>query len=170
VCKIPDDPKLAPHVPASYLLIASKASTINGGYKPVLSVITARHAHGVWPLYYRTAFKNTLVAGDCCFLYAGSRGATVVGRATVKSNSPLARSALWFEDEELLVDRPDRVLTLVNWTMFAAPVSIRPLLPSLDLCRHRTVNWGAFMQGGCKRLTDHDARLLNRAAEKANRK
>ena len=72
----------------------------------------------------------------------------------------------WFEEEDYLVDVPYKVLNLKNITIFDNPFYVRENLEEMSFfsnLKHSAegrLNWGAYMQGGCKLLPQSDAKLI----------
>jgi hypothetical protein len=127
-----------------------------------MKVAAARMKRRLWPLYWRTSFSKLLAPGDTCYIYAAGQsegGRSIVGKAVIGSIEPWNGRDDWFEHDNLLVDEPAKVIRFEQAEAFE-PLALWPFVNQLDLTRRTEHNWGAFMQGGCKRLTDHDVGII----------
>ena len=121
-----------------------------------------RLAAGRWPIYRATPNRAALAADDAVAIYLAGHAlhsGCVVARTTIvrvrtwRSGSPV-------DPTKYDTDRPDFVLELGPADFLNPPVELRPLLPLLSIAPKNLSNWGSVLQGGCRRLTIEDWRLL----------
>lgn len=149
----------------TYLLLSSDVYDVNDAIASAYNVASERLKRKVWPLYPRTSFAKFIQPGDLCMIYiAGKKkfSRMIVATATV-ADVKEARRSDWFELEELLVDSPNRIIFFDQVTYVSVPVPLRELLSKLELTKFSANNWGAYMQGGCKRLSRHDVNVIQGA-------
>lgn len=71
--------------------------------------------------------------------------------------------------EKYVTGIPTDRIELENVVLFDPPVSIRPLLARLDFIKHKQ-KWGAYLQGGCRRIATSDFEKFVRAASGSSKK
>ena len=153
----------------SYLMVTSRLEGVNGKIHDAHVVAKNRLKRKEWAIYAGTSFKDKIAPGDSLFFYIGKTAAkfsgfqySILAKADVISIRQDRRMNDWFEMEDFFVDEPYKILNLGNIKILEKPFSIKRNLKKLDLVNRSTTNWGAYMQGGCKRLTPGDTKLLNK--------
>jgi hypothetical protein len=152
----------------SYLLVTSGLEGLSGEVLSAVEVANNRLEKQEWAIYSRTKFKDKILTGDSVFIYVGHTSQkhdayrySIIAKADIVSIRQDRRMGNWFEMENYFVDMPHKILKLGNIKRFKNPFSIKSNLRKLDLVNGTTSNWGAYMQGGCKRLTAKDVKLFN---------
>ena len=146
-----------------YLFICSDTETIEGN-ESAKNITIERLNKCLWPLYRGTKNRRLIKAGDCCLFYLAGRndGAQhVIASGMVKSTEQWSIEKGVIDDVDLLSGMPEQVIHLHN-IKFIKPVSIRSHLDELSFIpKDRTHSWGGALQGGCRKLTEEDYKVLS---------
>lgn len=158
---------------SNYWIFVSADFSRNYLSKPsAYQVAVYRLKQRMWGINSRTRYKTWLRPGDFVVVYAtGKRefGKCFVG--SCKIGSPLMsttgriREAIDSPTGELIHQSPFYV-TLTKTKLFPTPVSIRPLLKSLEfIVASASPIWGLMMQGGVVRISRQDFALIRQRSE-----
>ena len=149
-----------------FILICTDTERVDGDFFPAIEVAMARMRKHAWPLYEHTKNRRRLGAGDNCIVYlAGDSAArqTVIATAEVLAIRPCTAHERALDDTSLLVDPPAHLVLLGAVREFARPIPIAGLLTRLSFVPSNLAKWGSVMQGGCRRIPQHDFDLLTSA-------
>lgn len=152
-----------------YLFVVSgERDSASGRRTLARELLQRRLAVGRWPLNARTPHQRDLVPGDeivfyvagadperSCFVATG-----VVTGPRVESERCNDRGASWIGlARHRLFDVPVSLKTL-----FAKPLEVAPLIPSLAFVKNKE-RWGTYFQGGVRRIPRADFERIIRAAQ-----
>jgi predicted RNA-binding protein len=147
---------------ANYILTTTDAHHIAFERKKVdaFSIANTRLDKMKWPIYRRTSNKENIIPGDFCLIYIGGSknlSKNIIAFSTVDQviddNTPV-------DNLDILTDYPEKILSFKNIYRFEKPVSFKKLLNDLEFVSKNRKYWGVFLQGGCKKICDHDFNLI----------
>ena len=143
----------------TYLLIASRAESINGGYVAAREIVRRRLEALQWPLFKNTPHQGKLVKGDRLIVYvAGEKDRCFVASASVVS---LTNGRDYDADgPEALTNAPFQTLNIDQVCWFAERVPISAIRNLLDFVPKGTNKWGCVLQRGLKAISPKDAALI----------
>lgn len=146
-----------------YLFICSDAETING-QKCAKDIAFVRLNKGLWPLYKGTRNRKSIGIGDACLFYLAGKceGAQqIVATANIDTVEKWGMAKERIDNEDVLSDVPEQVIHLSNVKQIR-PVHIKACLDELSFIpKARSHSWGGALQGGCKKLTEEDYKVLS---------
>jgi hypothetical protein len=148
----------------NYLLVVTTSQRWDGGSVPGFDLAERRLRDREWPLYKNTRNRSVIRSGDQLMVYVAGKGlnsTSVVATATVRKIEKILTPSLYHERKELCVPFADLLIRLDQVVILPSPVPFRAMLSELDCRPTNMAKWGAILQGGCRRLTDHDFTLLS---------
>lgn len=146
----------------NYLLICSDTYRLSGSREAALKVAERRLQKGMWPLYPRTFHAKQVSEKDKFYIYIAGHKEKVYHIVAEFTASAVRgyRSNEWFESDDFFVDIPNRVIDIESFRVFEKPINLKSHVERLELTNFKSKNWGACMQGGCKRLSKKDSEIL----------
>ena len=145
-----------------YIFNSSNAKSLDGKNIAAYSVALARLRKKVWPLYQRTPFRNKISENDKCLIYiSGSSGVFTqhfISNANIKGLKISGIDKL-NEDEYMTYGVPSMYLNLENIAIYKNPINIRDYVNKLAFIGNKD-NWGVYMQGGVRKISNEDYNLL----------
>ena len=121
-----------------------------------IEVFKKRIDSKTWPIFNQTGHKRELEVGDCIMFYkAGNDGQKFLGRAKIASRLKSSQ------------DKMVSNLSIDDVNVWSECPSIREFLTKLSFIKDEH-NWGAYLQGGVKRLTENDYSIITQEAERTN--
>ena len=156
-----------------YLLITSQIETINGFIIDPYDVAMDRLKLGKWAIYQNTFFKDKIKVEDEIYIYIGKTNSknsqyrsSVIASAKIEKIENYNKKNNWFELEKYCIDPPVKLINLKKIKHFKKPFGFRQnfknisFISNIKKSENNTMNWGAYMQGGIKRLTEKDTTLI----------
>jgi len=155
-------------VPNNYLLIGSDAQDVNNCLVSAYEICIRRLARNVWPLYRGTRNRNSIQPTDQCIIYLAGKSnfaQTIVAFAEVgKIRTPRKDEEL-FDGADVMTGLPASVIGFSNLDVLPIPIRMHSLLDFLDFTPTNPAKWGSAMQGGCRRITQHDFEIILNAKQ-----
>ncbi len=156
-----------------YLLITSKIETVNGYTIDPYNVAMDRLKEKKWALYKSTSFKDKIKKDDEIYIYIGKTNAknisftsSIIASAKINNIEDFDKNSEWFETEKYYVDSPVKLIHLNKIKHFKKPFGFREhfkkisFISNIRNSQNNSLNWGAYMQGGIKRLTEDDTSFI----------
>lgn len=155
-----------------YLLITSKIESVSGFSIDPYNVAIDRLKEKKWALYKNTYFKDKIKKDDEIYIYIGKTNSknirftsSIIASAKIEKIEEFTKSSEWFETEKYFVDSPVKLIHLYKIKHFEKPFGFRENFKNISFISkikksQNTANWGAYMQGGIKKLTEDDALLI----------
>jgi len=151
--------------PNYFLMVTSDAEDLAGRQVYATDLVLRRISVQLWPLYKGTKHRRLIDVGDICFFYVGGRGKNRLSfhsQATVKEKDHNPSWDSFEEIDEAFTPQPFIVLKLEKCIIYEHPKPIKPLMKKLGFIGDYP-NWGVYMQGGVKLLSNDDANIIERA-------
>ena len=145
----------------NYLFICTDADSVIGK-SSAHDVAMGRLKKKMWPLYAGTRNRIAIKTGDQCLFYLAGKmqhSQHFIAHAEIEKKSDWKKSDGLVDGDNILSSIPQQVLLLAK-IRFVEPVSIRSFLKDLSFIPITNGNWGAAMQGGCKRMTREDYDII----------
>jgi hypothetical protein len=149
--------------PNYFILIAMGAEDVDGRHVESLDIALHRLDVNKWPIYKGTPNRSRFQRGDHCVVYIGGTGRNAqhfIASAVIDSVMSWESKLGLIDGGDIMTDIPDMALTLCDVHLFAKPVSIRPLLSTLEVIPSSTPRWGIVFQGGCRAISERDFRMI----------
>ena len=156
-----------------YLLITSKIEAASGSTVDLYDVAVDRLKAKKWAVYKSTSFKDKIKVEDEIYIYIGKTNSknisftsSIIASAKIDKIDDFNKKSEWFETDKYFIDSPVKLLSLKNINHFKKPFGFRDnfkrisFMSNIKKSQNNTLNWGAYMQGGIKRLTADDALLI----------
>jgi len=156
-----------------YLLITSKIEAANGSTIDPYNVAIDRLKAKKWAVYRSTSFKDKIKVEDEIYIYIGKTNSknidftsSIIASAKIDKIDDFNKKSVWFEVDRYYVDSPVKLISLKNIKHFKKPFCFRDyfkkvsFISNIKKSQNNTLNWGAYMQGGMKRLTEQDSSLI----------
>jgi hypothetical protein len=150
-----------------YLMICSDKYSATGAIISAYDYVRSTLAKSIWHLFQRTSYKDSIAVGDHLFFYiagAKSHAGQVVGNALV------------VRDRDIRVPSFDefgnpiyRTLELDDVEIYSNPFNLRQKIHLLSLGESAAEagnKWGSVLMGGAKILTENDAHIISKEANK----
>lgn len=149
---------------AAFLLVASKAESLEGKYIPAETMARRRIDAGYWGLYANTPHKAEIKPGDTLIVYlAGPGGMRFFASALAGTVDFKARG--YGGDGDALTDPPAAILPLVSPRVFPTSLPMARVKDRLEFVPKGNPKWGCVLQRGAKRISAADAALILSEAE-----
>jgi len=146
---------------------------MGGSIKDPYDVALDRLKITQWIIYSNTTYKNKINIGDNIYIYVGKTNSknvaftySVIASAEIDNIQSNYRNLNWFEMEEYYIGHPYKILNLKNIKYYKKPFNFKinfkkiSFMTGIRLSKNNRFNWGAYMQGGVKILTDQDSSLF----------
>ena len=156
-----------------YLLITSKIEAASGSTIDPYDVAVDRLKAKKWAVYKSTSFKDKIKVEDEIYIYIGKTNSknfsftsSIIASAIIDKIDDFNKKSVWFEVDKYYVDSPFKLIGLKNIKYFKKPFCFREhfkkvsFISNIKKSQNNTLNWGAYMQGGIKKLTADDALLI----------
>jgi hypothetical protein len=121
-----------------------------------------------WPLYEKTRNRFALSPDDRLIFYCGGKrsGGTIFGYGRVLDVVPLANKLLIDECRLTIGPTPKSMIILTDTNKFKTKVFLRTIVSQLECYPKNSNKWGMILQGGCRKISDHDWNYIIKAASK----
>lgn len=149
----------------NYWIIIAATTEVRGATIRGIDVFYRMMQAGRWGFGLRTSNAKSVHKGDKVVFYvahgSGECSHCFVGTARVsKGTHPLGKQ------EKTLIEEVDignggwpLKINLDSIHVWVDPVDIRPMIPNLTIVK-RPDRWGSYLQGGLKKITEGDYRLI----------
>ena len=144
----------------NYLFIVSDRLNTEGQKITGLKVYDFLMEKKAWGLHPTTQHRATLQSGDNVIFYLAGPGGGFIGRATLISGAYIDKTKesdnWWFNRSET-----NYRVDLTNVEKWERVKPIQPILSELSFIKNKkTKSWGAYLQGGVRKITDDDYRII----------
>jgi hypothetical protein len=144
----------------NYLFIVSDRLNSDGQKVTGQEVYNFLMEKKAWGLHPTTQHRAVVQSGDHVIFYLAGPGGGFIGRATLLSGAHIDKTGesidWWFNkaDTNYRVD-------LTNIEKWDRIKPIQPVLSDLSFIKNKkTKSWGAYLQGGVRKITDDDYRVI----------
>ena len=146
-----------------FLLIVSDGFDFSNQKKSAFETMQLRLESLTWPIYQRTPNKDIIKSGDECLVYIAGKGLNsrhIVCTFEVEEIDHKNISAKKTIEIDMANGTPIKYLVPKEIIFFDNPVYIPSLLSKLSFIKKNKQYWGAYLQGGCKKITPSDFNLI----------
>jgi hypothetical protein len=152
-----------------FILVASDTESVGGSFVPALTVLQHRLELRLWPIYGGTRNRRAFQVGSRVLFYVAGRAQQcqhIVASATILKIEPWSHRLGLVDSEDVLTDNPHVALRIDKPEMFPAPVSVREVLPHLEMRPSNMAKWGVLFHGGARKVSDKDFAFIEKRGKK----